>query len=302
MIGGLWLTINAHITGGPGRLSGLACLGLLLAACSSLPDYARPVTLSMEQLQMKDVISYRPLTRSDFKGEQPPPGFDERMGAAICAYFENNVDSGSYDFAYQGMKNYRHVYTVRLENPRIWALMDRDCSWWNPGVDEDLDDYVLDHEEVHFALFEITARQLTEELERTVFEISGSDENELKNDLRGQFETIWNRGRQTLKDRNLEFDEQTSAVFDPERQQEWLAQVRLELRATTAFSNTPRECAADAPAREALERAYDALRNTGHDLDLTALLVEAEAAARPPECDSVRARILADEVYRQSTE
>jgi hypothetical protein len=253
---------------------------------------------------MRDVIAYRKLERADFRGEQPPPGFDHRMGAAICAYFQNNVDADTYVFEYLGLENYRHIYRVSFRNPRIWALMDRDCSWWNPGVDEDLSDYVLEHEEVHFALFEIAARKLTARLEAAEFRIVGSDETELKNDLQTQFDRLWKREQENLAARNLEFDEQTSAVFDPDVQHQWLARVRLELSAVagTAPSPTAGGCGTDGEARAALDRARLALETAGRKIELTGLIEEAEAAALPPECDSIRARILADKVYRLAAE
>jgi hypothetical protein len=279
------------------RLTFVACLSFLLAACSTLPDYARPKILSADQLQMKDVIAYRSLQRSDFKGEQPPPGFDHRMGAAICAYFDNNIEADSFEFEYRGMEDYRHVYEVTLKNPRIWALMDRDCSWWNPGIDEEMYEYVLEHEEVHFALFEITARKWSAQLEATLFLISGSDESELKQDLQAQFETFWERGKQELDARNLEFDKQTSAVFDPERQKQWLATVRDELSAVSAASPA-RDREVDARTREAPDRAREALKIDDEGPGSTSAIEEAGAAALPPDCDPVRAGMLAVRDYR----
>lgn len=291
-------------TGASGRLPVLACLALSLAACSALPKYARPVTLDIDQLEMQDVIRYRPLERSDFKGEQPPPGFDHRMGAAICAFFENNIDDGSFRFVYLGMENYRHVYDVTLDDPQVWALMDRDCSWWNPGIDENVEAYVLEHEEVHFALFELTARKWSEQLETTVFRISGGDESELKRDMQAQFDEFWQSGKHELDASNLEFDEQTSAVFDPEMQKQWLAGLRGALSSGVATGISPPDpaCPEDAKTREALARARRALKDLLDRPELAGLVDEAEAAARPPECDPVRARILADKAYRLSTQ
>lgn len=289
------------------RLLALACLGLSLGACSALPDYARPVTLSADQLRMKDVIRYRPLERSDFKGEQPPPGFDLRMGAAICAFFKNNIDAESFEFTYLGLDNYRHVYSVKFKKPRVWALMDRECSWWNPGIDESDQAYVLQHEEVHFALFEIAARKWTEQLESTEFRISGGDESELKQDLQAQFDEFWESGKHELDSRNLEFDERTSAVFDPEGQREYLAMVRAELSSGVAagISSPAPDCTPDAQTREALTRARRAIEaaaaasegvsEQGKTRDL---IEQARAALGPPACDPVRAGMLADEANR----
>lgn len=52
---------------------------------------------------------------------------------------------------------------------------------------------------------------------------------------------------------------------------------------------------ADEEALRAIERAWDQEGKTLEGLDL---LAQAEAAAGPPECDSVRAKILADKAYQ----
>jgi hypothetical protein len=286
------------------RLSILACIGLCLAACARLPDYARPVTLESGDLRKQDVIAYRQLYRDDFRGGQPPPGFDHRMGAAICAYLENNIEGGSFEFRYLGMKNQSHVYEVTIDNPRIRAYMDRDCSWWNPELADSSSDYVLEHEGIHFAIFEIAARKWSRELEDAVFRIAGSNEAELKQDMQSQFDNFWEGRKNRLDARNLEFDEQTSAIFDPERQKEWLATVRAELADGGNSGNleAASACATDAPTRQALQRAKQAIAEAGDSPTLAGLVEEAETAALPPECDSVRARILADKAYRLSTQ
>ncbi|HKJ51506.1 MAG TPA: hypothetical protein VKB27_08380 [Gammaproteobacteria bacterium] len=286
------------------RLWIVACIGLYLIACARLPDYARPVALDSGTLQKQDVIGYRRLQRADFKGLQPPPGFDHRMGAAICAYLENNIEAESFEFRYLGTANSSHVYEVTVNSPRIRAFMDRDCSWWNPELADSASDYVLEHEGVHFAIFEIAARKWSRDLETAVFRIAGSDESELQRDMQKQFDNFWEGRKSELDARNLEFDEQTSAVFDPERQKKWLATVRSELAdGDTAENFDPASsCATDALTRQALQRARQALADAGYRPSLIDLVEAAEAAARPPECDPVRARILADKAYEISTQ
>jgi len=297
-------TLSAAATRRQCRLWILIGIGLCLMACAGLPDYARPVALDSGALQKQDVIGYRRLHRADFKGLQPPPGFDHRMGAAICAYLENNIEAESFEFRYLGKDNYSHVYEVTVNNPRIHAFMDRDCSWWNPELADSASEYVLEHEGIHFAIFEIAARKWSRELETAIFRLVGIDEAELKRDMQKQFDNFWEGRKSELDLRNLEFDEQTSAVFDPERQKQWLATVRSELADSDTAGNfePASSCATDARTRQALQRARHALGDTGYRPSLVDLVDEAEAAARPPECDPVRARILADKAYELSTQ
>ena len=44
--------------------------------------------------------------------------------------------------------------------------MDRECSWWNPQHIGLPHEYILEHEQIHFALFEIAARRLNQQVAR----------------------------------------------------------------------------------------------------------------------------------------
>jgi hypothetical protein len=73
----------------------LAAVLLTLFGCGTtgLPDYAAPTVAVVKntELDLSDVISYRRLTRADFKGSEPPTHFDERMAAVTCVYTRPEV-------------------------------------------------------------------------------------------------------------------------------------------------------------------------------------------------------------------
>ena len=280
----------------------IACLAVLLAGCSALPRHARPVLLEdPDYLRKEDVIEYRRLTRADFRGVEPPPGFDHRMAAAICAYIEPQPEQETAQVEYLGEESGKHVYTVTYRNPILRAKMDRDCSWWNADSSDALPEtYILEHEQIHFALFEIAARELSGAIDETSFRFRGADAEELKQDLQSQVKEYLRREVDDFMERQLVFDEQTSAVFDPERQREWHAMVREEL-GTESFDTVgvpAIACSPDDDTRAALANARRVLRNSNYRPSMLELLEEAQAAAGPPECDAVRARILADKILQ----
>ncbi len=49
-----------------------------------------------------------------------------------------------------------------IDRLRFRAEMERDCSWWNPGVRSRDEPRILEHEQMHFVLFEIAARHLNQ--------------------------------------------------------------------------------------------------------------------------------------------
>ncbi len=54
-------------------------------------------------------------------------------------------------------------YRARIEGLRFDALMSRSCSWWNPD-NAVSPAYVLQHEQIHFDIFEVTERRLNQDL------------------------------------------------------------------------------------------------------------------------------------------
>ena len=278
----------------------LVCCAALSIGCASLPEYARPIVLTdPDLLKKEDVIDYRRLTRADFKAAEPPVGFDHRIAAAICAYIEPAGGSDAAEIRFLGQNNDQYLYSVSYDDPQFRARMDRDCSWWNLSVKGDLPEpYILEHEQVHFALFEIAARKWSEEIDFVSFEISGSDPESLQHDLQSQIDEYLQQRMEDLRRRNLEFDEQTSAFYDPGRQREWLAMVRQSLQTESAVdtANAIPGCAIGETTRDALAAAKRVLREHHYRPSMLELITEAEAAAAPPECDQVRARILADKV------
>jgi hypothetical protein len=214
--------------------STLLALPLLLACASSLPEYAAPKRLDVDyaDLASRDTIRYRTLTREDFRGTRPPEAFAavaDRLGAATCGHLvlppaklsiRSRTDPGGDT-----------EYEVVVESLDFYAEMDRSCSWWNPNFVGLKHDYVLEHEQIHFALFEIQARRLRAGIPALKEHVrsTGSSAQEVQAIAQQKLNEVLEENMAEVMDRNREFDEDTSLGYNPKKQKEWLARVSAEL-------------------------------------------------------------------------
>ena len=207
----------------------------VLNGCATLPEYAAPKLVAFEGIDSDrdDSITYRKLQRSDFRGEQPPGSFDERMAAVTCAYIEPLIDRDAIEIEDVETLDGAQSYRITLHNLMFRALLDRDCSWWNPAVDDREEDYILEHEQVHFALFEVAAREWTDAPPMQL-QVMVGNRSSMIDKVREQFEQHFDERMDELMRQNREFDRQTSVGYDPLKQQKWVDKVKTLLETTAA--------------------------------------------------------------------
>ena len=223
----------------PAARAALLPIALLLAACasapasspvvareSSLPEYARPraETLRPEDYASTDVTRYRRLTREDFRGSEPPVhiGANARsMGAYTCA---NIVPEGDPRVSFAMRADGTRV--ARLGSATFHAEMDRACSWWNPEARLDAA-YILEHEQIHFALAEIAARRLT--LRTREVEVVARDPRSATAEIQRAYDSLAREASRELVRESTRFDEETSFRVAPEAQRRWLRYVEQQL-------------------------------------------------------------------------
>jgi hypothetical protein len=221
-------------------------LALVLLGCSRLPDSAAPKGGLVEagSVDLSDAIPYRTLTRADFKGTKAPAPFAavaDRVGAATCGNVLTTPDT-QLAIVGEGVQGGGMRYRVSVKQLRFLALMDRSCSWWNDGVAAFAPDYVLEHEQIHFALYELGARRLN----ASASDIARDMQNEgsSKEDVQREAEQTLRQAVldevETILAENREFDEDTSLGYKPERQKVWLAKVTSQLSATKQWARAPR--------------------------------------------------------------
>jgi len=215
-----------------------AFFGAALVACggSQLPSYGAPQGELMSEAEAGkgDLIEYRMLTRADFLGSAPmgeAAAHIDRMGAQTYALIKHDPGIG---FAGKDtpLPKGNHEIRGKIQNLHYRAWMDRSRSWWNPKPGLAPESYVLQHEQIHFAIAEVEASAMNVEgaaLMQRTFE--GDDSKEIQKDVEEAINDIVKKGMDRLLARNLEFDEDTSARYEPKKQNEWWKRLERELAA-----------------------------------------------------------------------
>lgn len=182
------------------------------------------------------MIAYRELRLEDFRGERPPNEFVHHTlfyGAVTCIYLR--VEPALRVFSRPAKEGEDGgEYVADIEGVIFRALVDLACSWWSK-VDGSLSPRrVLQHEQIHFALFEIAARRLNARMlalrEKRQFRAASAEG--AKRAARRFIDRLLREAMQELDERNIRFDRETEGGRFWERQQLWWRQVEAELLET----------------------------------------------------------------------
>jgi hypothetical protein len=207
---------------------------LVFVACAgtTLPEGARPSGEvregTGEELVTGDRIRYRTLTRADFKAAEPPPriaSFSAQIGAATCSEL---VPAENMEVIVRQTSETR--YEARFDGLGFVALMNRECSWWNPEKRAP-EAYVLQHEQIHFALFELAARDLNAAVPQLSERLRGRGRTAqaAADDLSEQLFRKLQEVLEEVQARNTRFDEETSLSLHVEEQARWAREIEAEL-------------------------------------------------------------------------
>jgi hypothetical protein len=105
-------------------------------------------------------IGYRMLTVEDFRAAAPPhelhgEGVHLKAASCIRVAWPEGMRVGFLDLPAEQVSAY-------VESPVFVAAFDPECSWIAPGLEDA--NTVVRHEQIHFAITERVARDLTEEM------------------------------------------------------------------------------------------------------------------------------------------
>ena len=214
---------------------------LLLAAvlgCSRLPSYARPQGALMDPSDVdgEDLIAYRKLSRTDFKGKAPvgeAAKHADAMGAQTYAIVRPDPNLRIWITGTQKPNGKTHYSGKLTDTLHFRAEMDRLRSWWNPNLKEVPEAYVLQHEQIHFAIAEAEARKLNAQAPEISARMhaTGDSQDEVRDAIQGKIDDVIKDALDDLLDENGRFDEDTSARYDPKKQNEWYERVTAKLAA-----------------------------------------------------------------------
>jgi hypothetical protein len=187
---------------------------LVLGGCASRQ------ALDPAQWAPADVVGYRLLTKDDFRASGSSHVWGNvAHGAEICTVIIPTED---------------HDQTGAFR-----AVMNPECSFWNstigplatlgglagasvvPGLGTQQPDwYVLQHEQIHFAINEVAARRLSQEIAEI------PPERRTNAAIKGAYRLAVAQTSQ----RQAQFDAATSGTFDPPRLGSWVRALEKEMR------------------------------------------------------------------------
>jgi hypothetical protein len=97
---------------------------------------------------------------------------------------------------------------------------------------------VLEHEQIHFALFELGARRLNASAKAVARDIEqqGDSRSKLQSNAENKLRRAVQKEMAKIVRQNDAFDEDTSLGYKPKRQKAWLERVTAELRDTARWA------------------------------------------------------------------
>jgi hypothetical protein len=209
-------------------------LAALIAACARLPEYARPRFHELEgaSVSSREGFRYRTLTVADFKAPSlspPHAAHNHHINAHSCISIRPSETSQAR--ITQGVYGGKTFFVGSLPEVRFEAIFVPACSWWNPDVSENRKAYVLQHEQIHFALSELSARRLTREAREELKDFLAIDATyqAVQDELRAKLEALTREAMEASFEEHTDFDEDTSLYYDPRAQRWWLEEVQVRL-------------------------------------------------------------------------
>lgn len=206
----------------------------LFVGCAQLPEYARPRfhTPDNGSTVSREGFGYRRLTVEDFSAESLPPEYspyNHHINAHSCISIRPSRESKAR--ITQGIYGNQSFYVGSIPEVTFEAVFVPACSWWNPEVNGNQQAYVLQHEQIHFALAELAARQLTRDAREEMKDylaISNSYK-EVQEELKTKLKNMAHAAMESSFTEHTDFDEDTSMRHDPHAQRWWLEEVEARL-------------------------------------------------------------------------
>jgi len=193
------------------------------------------VQVDESQKALATGFTYRPLTLADFQATSLPGPLAEhaeRINAHESTVIRWTADSRLR--ITNGELYGKRYFFGRIEHLAFEAIMLPDRSWWNPNIPVNMRHYVLQHEQIHFALTELAAQQLTIDCQKWASDLLVMEPTlqEVRAELARQINDRINAAIEANLKRQAEFDEDSSLFYNPKWQQWWLQKVEEDLRRT----------------------------------------------------------------------
>jgi hypothetical protein len=193
-----------------------------LSGCAQLPEFAKPHLSSQPFDPSVEFLSYRQLTIDDFKAVTPSDTIKDHKHMINAHTSVSLRPVTEIQYIISPPHNNFGLYKAYLQELAFKAVMVPTRSWWNPQLAPEKTKYVLQHEQIHFALMEIAARDLNKKLSTSVGEtVSGYDRKIVEKLLLDAVDKKITTAQKEILKEHTAFDEDTSLYYDQRRQQEW---------------------------------------------------------------------------------
>jgi hypothetical protein len=209
----------------------------LITACAQLPDYAKPRTFQSDEIPgfRPTGFTYRQLSPDDFQAVSVPGSLSthqEKINAHSVILIRLSADSRFTVTRWPLGDQISYFGTIN--HLAFEAVMIPDKSWWSPKIKPGMTGYVLQHEQIHFALTELAARRLTTEAQKWAANLLVIRETpqEVYSEVFQQIKGMISSAMEANQKRHEEFDKDTSLYYAPSWQAWWLEKVEEELKRT----------------------------------------------------------------------
>lgn len=207
----------------------------LVSGCAGLPEYARPQFRPAAEgaIATPNAFVYRQLTPEDFQATSLPENFqhyDHSIQARSCISLRPARHTTIK--ITRGNIGNMQIYTGRYVDISFSALLNPDCSWWNPQIPAKHREYILEHEQIHFALTELSAQRLNRLHRHYLLDYIavGNTVEEVRDELIDEAQKVVMQGMQEGLEMHTRFDEDTSMFYNQEKQREWLERIHRQLQ------------------------------------------------------------------------
>ena len=217
------------------RYAVLSLLVILLTDCARLPEYAKPRTIQIDEINMPAGFTYRPLKLEDFRATSLPANLSthgESINAQSAITIRVKADSKFSIIRWPSPD--RINYLGNISRLAFEAVMIPNNSWWNPKINASRTGYVLQHEQIHFAITELAARKLTSDARKwaSTYSVIKETPQQVYSEIIQQIKAKIKSAMEANRKRHLKFDEDTSLFYNPSWQLWWLETVEKELKQT----------------------------------------------------------------------
>jgi hypothetical protein len=209
---------------------------MLITACAQLPEYAKPRRIQIDEIPNSQTgFTYRQLARDDFRATLLPENLSthgERINAQSAIQIRLTADSS---FSITRWPFFDQInYTGNITYLAFETVMIPDNSWWSPKIKAEMTGYVLQHEQIHFALTELAARKLTIDAQKWASNllVIRPTPQQVYSEVVQQIKDMINSAIESNQSRHEEFDKDTSLFYTPSWQAWWLETVEKELKQT----------------------------------------------------------------------